>query len=439
MPRRAAHPPVPRINLAVLQQAFRRPATCDTGYYILERGKTLLCLRVRKTLVQIGVRHKSLWHPISNLSADMTIEEIENLRAEAARLARQLQEEEGLPGLARGRSMTIAQLHREYMADLRETRGDIMSARTLEGYDDVWRLYLLPALGALPLPHLTVDLARQLMREIPARVVAQRPHAKAGGRSIANAAVQQLSAALEFAYRMEWATRNVASARLVRRYEISSCEEFPDAAAYAAIGQVLRDLEAIGAPSKHRQPSLRTLLALRVAIYTGVRHRSELLWTRLDSCHLDDPVPRIGIPRAKGDRGSRRGGRWIYLGPESVRCLKSIPRPAGSEHLTIPGDKPGSPLFRLNEAWAVVLRKAGLPAMPVKALRHGFSTHSVGIIAPEHRAQLLGHQGRPMTDSVYLHRHGPDLARAAALVEEHLRVLLGDLRHETCTQSVAAR
>jgi integrase len=104
-----------------------------------------------------------------------------------------------------------------------------------------------------------------------------------------------------------------------------------------------------------------------------------------------------------------------------------MPRPAGSEHLTVPGDKPGRPLFRLNEAWAVVLRAASLPEVAAKALRHGFSTHSVGIIAPEHRAQLLGHQGRPMTDTVYLHQHGPDLARAAALVETHLRVLLGDL------------
>ncbi len=32
-----------------------------------------------------------------------------------------------------------------------------------------------------------------------------------------------------------------------------------------------------------------------------------------------------------------------------------------------------------------------------------------------------------MTDTVYLHRHGPDLARAAALVENHLRALLGDV------------
>ena len=99
----------------------------------------------------------------------------------------------------------------------------------------------------------------------------------------------------------------------------------------------------------------------------------------------------------------------------------------GSEHLTVPGDKSGRPLFRLNEAWTVILRAANLSPVPVKALRHGFSTHSVGIIASEHRAQLMGHQGRPMTDTVYLHRHGPDLGRAAGLVEAHLRGLLGDL------------
>ena len=90
------------------------------------------------------------------------------------------------------------------------------------------------------------------------------------------------------------------------------------------------------------------------------------------------------------------------------------------------GDKLGQPLFRLNEAWRVLLRTAGLLEIPVKALRHSFSTHSVGIIAPEHRAQLMGHQG-PHDGTVYRHRHGPGLARAAALVERHLLGLLGDL------------
>ena len=291
----------------------------------------------------------------------------------------------------------------------------------------LWRLYLLPSAGNLTLPEITVEVVRKIKRDIPIQITANRPDTKGGGRLTANAALQQLGAALDFACRMEWLSRNVAAARLVPRYEKRHTEEFLDAKGFAAVGQVLRDFEERLAAGRKSPLPLRTLLALRVTIYTGVRHRAELLWTLLEWCRLDDAVPRIGIPRAKGDRGGRGSGRWIFLGPDAVRCLKAIPRPAGSEHLTVPGDKLGQWFYRLNEPWSEVLKAAGLPQIQVKALRHSFSTHSVGIIAPEHRAQLMGHQGRPMTDTVYLHQHGPDLTRAATLVEEHLRRLMGDL------------
>jgi hypothetical protein len=132
---------------------------------------------------------------------------------------------------------------------------------------------------------------------------------------------------------MEWVSRNVASARLVPRYEKRRSEDLLDAAGYGLVGEVLRDFEARLSQGRRSPLSLRTLLALRVVIYTGVRHRSELLWTRLEWCRLDDAVPRIGIPRAKGDRGGKLGGRWIFLGPDAVRCGasgKSRARPDGS-------------------------------------------------------------------------------------------------------------
>ena len=279
MPRTPSRPPVPRINPAVVKDAFRKPATSEAGYYILE-----------KTSVHIGVRHQSRWHSVAALHADMSVQEVEDVRMSALQLARQLQDGEGLPSLARGRSMTLAQLHQEFMADLKETRGDVLSNNTLKNYADVWRLYLLPAAGHLTLPRLTVEVARQIKREVPALVLKHRPESTSGGRYMANAALQQLYAALDFAYRMEWVTRNVASARLVPRYEKRRSEDFLDAEAYAAVGDVLRDLETRLAQGKESPLSLRTLLALRVAIYTGVRHRSELLWTQLSWCRLDDAV-----------------------------------------------------------------------------------------------------------------------------------------------------
>ncbi len=428
MPRRPTHPPVARINLATIREAFRRLAPSDAGYYILERGRTLVCLRVRQASVRLGVRHHSRWYSVAELHADLSVEEVEALRLSALQLARQLQDGAGaLPALSRGRLMTLERLHEEFLTDLRETKGEVLREITFKTYEDVWRRYLLPAAGRLTLPQITVEVVRQLKRDVPAQAAAQRPGLKAGGRNAANLALNQLSAALEFAVRMEWITRNVATARMVPRYEQRRSEDFLDAVAYARVGEVLRDFEARLAEGRPSPLTLKELLALRVTIYTGVRHRSELLWTRFEWCRLDDLVPRIGIPRAKGDRGGKSGGRWIFLGPDAVRCLREIPRPAGCEHLTVPSSrKLGQPFYHLNAAWSEVLRTAGLREIPVKALRHGFSTHSVGVIAPEHRAQLMGHRGRPMTDTVYLHQHGPDLARAASLVEAHLRRLMGE-------------
>lgn len=147
-------------------------------------------------------------------------------------------------------------------------------------------------------------------------------------------------------------------------------------------------------------------------------------------------MPRIAVPRAKGDRGDRQG-RWVFLGPHAVQLIRQIPRSDGSRHLLVPGRQPGRPLYRLNEAWAWVLAQAGLPPAPVKVLRHCFSTYAVEAGIPsEHRQQLLGHRGAPITDTVYLKRHGPALAQAAARVEAYLRGLLGDL--ETGTASPPA-
>ena len=102
-------------------------------------------------------------------------------------------------------------------------------------------------------------------------------------------------------------------------------------------------------------------------------------------------------------------------------------RPAGSEHLLVPGKRSGRPLFRLNELWTTVLAQAGLPRMTVKVLRHSHRTHAVVAGIPEeHEQQLLGHRGASVTDTVYLHRHGPALAAAAARIEVHFRSLMGD-------------
>ena|GEM_PF-4479505 len=72
---------------------------------------------------------------------------------------------------------------------------------------------------------------------------------------MANAALQQLYTALDFAYRMEWVSRNVASFRLVPRYEKRRSEEFLDGEGYAAVGKVLRAFKARLAPGRRGAPA----------------------------------------------------------------------------------------------------------------------------------------------------------------------------------------
>jgi len=96
MPRKSAHPPVTRINPGTIREAFRRPAGSDAGYYILEKGRTLVCLRVRQSSVKIGVRHHSRWYSVAPVHVDMSIQEVETLRLAAL----------GSPASGRRRALT---------------------------------------------------------------------------------------------------------------------------------------------------------------------------------------------------------------------------------------------------------------------------------------------------------------------------------------------
>ena len=425
---------VPRITADIVRQAFDHLAQ-GSPYYIREEGgrdSIRGChLRVQRRTIQFGTRSDGgrRWQRVAEARPDMTLEEVEEARAAVRRLVRQLEDEAEIPGLRRGRQMTLRQLAELYLRDFEMTRGQRRSARTLKSYRHLWDFHLLPQAGHLRLSEISPEYVSELQRQIAAKASERGGRARSGGRYAANRALQQLSAAFRFAVAKEWVLRNPASGAAVVRFEELSADEFLDEDAYAAVGRVIRELEAEHAASPFRKakPRLRALAALRLAIYTGARHCEELLWAELSWCRdLEGSVPRIGIPRAKGDRGDRRG-RWIYLGPHGARLVREMERPSGSEHLLIPGRVPGSPLNRLNELWTQVLHRAGLPRMTVKVLRHSHRTHAVVAGIPEeHEQQLLGHRGASVTDTVYLHRHGPALAGAAARIEAHLRRLMGD-------------
>jgi integrase len=451
MPKKPSRPPssVPRITVDVVRAAYKAPP--DVGYYYVKDMAHGIHLRVLRREVQIGVRYNggNGWRRVDVVLADVGIEELEGLRLAARRARRELEDEDEEPSLRDGRLTTVTSLRAEFREAYLEKRGAHRSPRTVDFYDGLWKSHLAPEIGDLKLMEVRPSTAERLHRRVRQRVQEGRPHAD--GRITANHAVAYGRTLFEYARRKGKIRRNPFDDLTPYDVEPSDlCLRDDD---LAAVGEAIRALETLATSRSSRHaPSLSSLAALRVVAYTGVRHRVELVWLPLASLRTPQgSVPRLELQRSKGDRGSRRG-RFVYLGPDSVARLLAIPRPAGSENLLVPGRLPGKPLFRLNETWARVLRDAavilarraeagdvpdseilarrsagGEVDIDVKALRHTFRTNLPRAgVRPEHGQQLLGHRGAAVTDTVYLHEHGPALAEAAARIEAFLRGLMGE-------------
>ena len=411
-------------------------------------------LRVHRRSVEIGARLDggTRWHRVALVDTQMSIEEVEATRQEVRHVLRSWEDEKDEPSLRVGRRMTVQELWSQYRADYVRKKSMKRSPRTLEFYDFLWNAHILPLIGTERLMEVNISKAEALVEEVTVRVKTSREWAE--GRHTANHCLAQGRMVFEYARRKGLLLKNPFLE--VDPYNVVSAQVFLRDLDLQAVGQVLRDMEARASqasPASRHVPSLTALSALRIVLYTGCRHRAELLEGTLSWFKEDLGTPRLEVPRAKGDRGESQG-RFVYLGPHAVQLLKAIDRPQEVTHL-VPGRILGRPLYRLNETWDAVLRDARpllrdwqtrsptpldsavLSArtsphepgerIPVKALRHTTKTcHPRAGIAPEHSAQLLGHEAATLGERVYLHRHGPSLTEAAATYEAFVRQLLGD-------------
>jgi hypothetical protein len=458
MPRRSARRTAfPRINLEVVRFAFDHLAG-GNPYFIRETGRDAIrgcMLRVQRQTVELGTRLDAgtRWHRVSKVDPEMSIDELESARQAVRRFVRSVEDEDEEPDLRLGRQMTVRELWQRFRAEYVRKKSDKRSERTLEFYDYIWGHHLLPRIGASRLREVTISRVEELTEEIAEQVHTSRPWAE--GRHTANHCLLRARTAFEFARRKGWLLKNPFLE--VDPYDLLSSQAYLRDQDLAVVGKALREMEdraRRSTPLSRHIPSLAALYALRIALYTGCRHRTELLIGKLTWLKEDLGIPRLEIPRAKGDRGQHQG-RFLYLGPHALHLLRAIPRPTGST-LLVPGRLEGHPLNRLNGTWTALLKQARLslrkmqadsPApldglllrarlapgetgdrIPVKALRHtAKTTHPRVGIAPEHSAQLLGHEAASLGERVYLHHHGPSLIKAAAAYEHFVRQLLGDI------------
>jgi hypothetical protein len=198
---------VPRITPDVVRRTYAKLAK-QSSYFIYEEGRDAIrgcALRVLRREVQIGARadRGRTWIKVATLRLDVDLEELEELRLAVRRKIREIEDEHEEPSLREGRRMTVAQLWAAYRAEYVLTRSKGRSTRTLEHYDDLWEGHLLPLIGTLPLKAVTVQVAKDLKKEVPARVQAKRSWAE--GRHTANHVLQQGQASFNWA-RKRWDT-----------------------------------------------------------------------------------------------------------------------------------------------------------------------------------------------------------------------------------------
>lgn len=463
---------VPLITQAVIHRYYQKlPSPSQSAYYVLEAGPSRIpwcALRVQRTQIQIGLRKGNSWFPIGVALRHISLGDVKTMRQECLRKAREFQDEDAEPSLKEGHHLTWTQGWELWRAEYVRRKQDKKSPRTLDWYDDIFKRHVLPLYGHLSLRGFSL-LPQEAIEDLPnmiaQRVRETRPWAE--GVHTGNHVFKCMRMLWQWFHRKGWINRDPFVD--VEEIETSPAEVFLEDEDLAAIGRALRELEAqarAASATSRQAPSLAALLAIRIVLYTGCRHVEELLRGKLAWFRTDYGIPRLEVPRVKGQRKGK-AGRFIYLGPDAVRCLMEIPRAEGVDDL-VPG-RSGRQMSRLTEPWERVILEArrlleakraqGNPVgpssilrariigyegerrvtlypgdirVPVKATRHTCKTAHPRIkISDEHGDQLLGHSAASLGDRVYLHRHGTSLSEAAEQVEAFIRHLMGDLEPST--------
>lgn len=293
-----------------------------------------------------------------------------------------------------GPSQTVEQ----FMADwLRDASGRL-APRTVERYDGLIRLHLLPALGSTRLRRLAPQDIARLYADL-------RP-------SMAPASIAQLHAvlhsALDTAVRWHAIARNPAAAVQAPRPARREMR-FLDA------GQVRTLLETVV------DEPLRPLYVC--AVFTGLR-LGELLGLRWRDIDLDGRslVVRHTLTREAGTWMLRQpktphSRRTVRLAPAVVDALRAhylaeaqrllaLGHRIGPETLVFSdrwGD-PVNPWHVTERAFKPLLRRAGLPEVRFHDLRHSFASMMLsGGARVDVVSRMLGHASPAVTLNVYAH------------------------------------
>ena len=299
---------------------------------------------------------------------------------------------------------------------LRESAANKVRPRTLQRYQEIVRLHLIPALDSIKLTKLNPAHVERMLNEALAQGAS--PRSLTQWRAV-------LRRALNVAMRWGWVNRNAASLAEPPRAEDYVVRPLTTADAKALLAAVKGDrLEAL----------------FQVGLALGLRQGEALglTWTDID-LDAGTLTVRRSLQRIRGE--------WVFSEPKTSNSRRTVPLPepvAGAlrEHrgrqleerlragpawegqvwgdLVFP-DELGRPLsgFHVLRRFRSLLELAGLPAMRYHDLRHGAASLMAAQGVPARVAmELLGHSQIATTMNVYTHVTPQDQRDASARVSE---------------------
>jgi integrase len=280
--------------------------------------------------------------------------------------------------------------------------------RTLDSYETLLRLHILPAIGSLRVS----DIRRTHVSKIHADL-AVCPGA-------ANRAVSVVSAVWNWAV-IEHEDLGLPTnpAKGIRRNPEQGRERYLSTDELARLGDALVEAETIGLPftvdetrpiAKHvpkpenrrRKLDPSAVAAIRLLILTGARLR-EILTARWE--YVDFERGLMNLPTSKTGRKS------VFLSAAALEVLSALPHVESNPHI-VPGEKDGAPRADLKNPWAAVTQAAELPGLRIHDLRHSFTSIGAGGgLSLPIIGKLLGHS-QPTTAARYAHLDADPMRRA---------------------------
>ena len=285
----------------------------------------------------------------------------------------------------KGAGPTVAELAERYLHEHVAVR---CKPRTLEGYGQVIRRNVLPALGRLPIAAIGREHVANLHHSLRKTPVA------------ANEAVGALSRIFNQAEAWGLVPAGSNPCRFVPKYRTRRLERFLTEEEFRRIGEALDALQ-----SEDRLP-VHGAAAFRLLMLTGCRC-SEILDLRWEDVFPERNEIRLA--------DSKTGPRTVPLSPAAARVLAELPRSDGNPWV-IAGRKPGARLAHISYYWYRVRARAGLEDVRIHDLRHSFASRALALGEPLPMiGKLLGHT-KIQTTARYAHLARDSIRQSAAKV-----------------------